>query len=167
MFLSFFLFYRILSHNKIRVLRNGSFFGFYALEKLWVAYCLSMNISLLQPLQCHVYCLHEIWRIHHVWAVILVCLRAFVENYRRSISEIWGTLSSSLSLSLYPIMGFCPTGRMIHSDRLSQSLVMMKSSHNYTSVLHYQVSPTRTGQDKGDLWEEVRAGSSLALLSSI
>lgn len=30
----FFFFYRQLSHNKIRALRNGSFFGLYSLEKL-------------------------------------------------------------------------------------------------------------------------------------
>lgn len=61
-----FLFYRILSHNKIRILRNGSFFGLYALEKLWVAYYLSsfMIISLLQILKSRVYCWHGICRMH-------------------------------------------------------------------------------------------------------
>lgn len=34
---------------------------------------------------------------------------------------------------------------------------MLKSSHYYTLVLHYQVSPTP--KDKGDPWEGGRVGS--------
>lgn len=47
----FFFYSRILSHNKIHALRNGSFFGLHALVKLWVVYCFNGMIKFLLILQ--------------------------------------------------------------------------------------------------------------------
>lgn len=116
----FFFFYRILSHNKIRVLRNGSFFGLHALERLWVFYFLSSFTiyKVLQMLQYHV-CVYIrfMWCIH-VWCIILACAWGFAEKYSQGYH--WDLRSS---VCFYWIMGFWPAGRMIRSDWLSQSYV--------------------------------------------
>lgn len=136
-----FLFYRILSHNKIRGLRNGSFFGLNSLEKLWVAFCLPLIHDYFPSgdatISCFVYM--KFILCIPVWAVILACLRAFAEKYRQDISEIWAALCAS-------IQSWAPVQQGGWYTQTDYQRVMLKSSHNYTSVFHYQVSPTP--QDK-------------------
>lgn len=158
--------FRILGHNKIRVLRNGSFFGLYALEKLWVANCLSSFINTSPFPDCcnfmFTVCMIYMWCIH-AWTVILACFG--VEKNTQGISEIWAALCVSIQRASVQKGGwYTQTGYY---------RVILKSSHNYTSVLRYQVSPTP--QDKirrslggGALWQlRLWLTDSLALLSSI
>lgn len=146
--LFFFFFYRILSHNKIRVLRNGSFFGLYALDKLWAAYCL-LSFWILHFCRCYnvmfVYMRYIV--CIHVWAVILACLSCFCREIQTGC-EIWAALCASIHSWASVQQGEWYTQTGYHR-------VMSKSSYNYTSL---SGKPHSTAQDKGDFWEDVHVG---------
>lgn len=135
MFVCFF-YYRILSHNKIRVLKNASFMGLSSLEKLWVS-CFVFNFALLL---CILFTL-DLCNAPGFWPMWATkCITEIWEGFE----QLWVHLSTDGLLS----------SREDDPLRLDIT-VMLKISHNDALVLLYWVNPTPTRQDKRDLWQEV------------
>lgn len=109
-----------------------------------------------QMLQYHIYyCIYiRVMWYSHVWAVILACLKAFIEKYQWGIRETWAVLCSSIQ----------PWASVQQGGRYTQTgyyRVMLKSSHNYTWVFHYLVRPTLQDKIRDISWRRCTLAESL------